>query len=507
MKSKLRLLLATTELVASLMMSYAVFLFLRQTAPIIKSFGLVAFLMTLLCILLVAAAIFNMVNPYRKFKEFNFNVKEKYILIGLLTLGSGLYVYTFLNTAVTDFFQPFSIHDDQIYMTLYAVLIYLGINVINVVRLVLNKVKYHGVCLFNIILLLMLSTLFIWGTTQMHYEYENAEIVNHLFEANDEYASYRIPSLLVIPKGSTLANGEYLEDDYIVVFNESRVHSSHDNGDIDMGMRRSYDAGETWTDVEYVVDLGTDKIGNATPVYDAETGIIHMVHLRNFYSGSEPRGAYVMQSEDGGLTWSEAELIYEKSGIGPGHGIQIKGGDYDGRLVVPGYSGGGLVYYSDDSGVTWEISERVSLDSNETEVAQLDENTLIMTTRENTGMALPHDDVFKYFAYSYDGGVTWTEPFMNETVITPICMSGLGVYEGVVYYTGPQEHQSRSNLYLLSSTDGGVTFEEGVRIYEGPAGYSDMGILSDGSIVVLFENGAVEYDERLTFVKINNPIY
>ena len=36
------------------------------------------------------------------------------------------------------------------------------------------------------------------------------------------------------------------------------------------------------------------------------------------------------------------------------------------------------------------------------------------------------------------------------------------------------------------------------------AGYSDLGITADNELLLVFENGAVEYDERITFLKIKN---
>jgi len=39
-------------------------------------------------------------------------------------------------------------------------------------------------------------------------------------------------------------------------------------------------------------------------------------------------------------------------------------------------------------------------------------------------------------------------------------------------------------------------------IYQGPSGYSDLGVAEDHNLYLIFENGAIEYDERITFLKI-----
>ena len=58
-------------------------------------------------------------------------------------------------------------------------------------------------------------------------------------------------------------------------------------------------------------------------------------------------------------------------------------------------------------------------------------------------------------------------------------------------------------MTIAKSTDAGRNFSEKSLIYAGPAGYSDMGIRSNGEILMLFENGAVEYDEQITFVRFS----
>ncbi|MFC1878561.1 hypothetical protein ACFLZW_01485 [Chloroflexota bacterium] len=57
-------------------------------------------------------------------------------------------------------------------------------------------------------------------------------------------------------------------------------------------------------------------------------------------------------------------------------------------------------------------------------------------------------------------------------------------------------------MIIASSNDGGRSFPQKTVVYAGPAGYSDMGVLSDGDILLLFENGAVEYNKHLSIVKV-----
>lgn len=503
MRKILNIVLGVYELVMTFFLIQGTYLFLWRSEPLMKHFLLVAIPLWVLIVVLVGVILYNTYSRFTRAKTYSLSMRYKVIINVAVLIANGLFVYVFLYSALLDYFQPFSVYDPAIYAILYAIVLLLVKAIIDIVRTFVCKEQTDFFFAPHIVFLLMFLVVFTWGQTQTHYEYQNGTNVEHVFKHGDnDYQSYRIPSILVIPEGSLLASGETLSEDMIIVFAEARKNSSDDNGNVDLAVRYSKDAGVTWSDIEYVVDLGDNKIGNLTPVFDRETGIIQMIHLRKFYDNSSPSGAYIMTSNDGGETWGEGSLLYEGKGIGPGHGIQIDGGMYDGRLLVPGYSSEGFVYYSDDNGATWDISGTASL-GNETEIAQIDEDTLIMTTRVNIGMALPHGEIYKHFSYSYDGGTTWSEAVPNEDVLTPICMSGLVAYNGSVYYSGPQEFYARANIKILQSIDGGSTFTEFASIYEGAAGYSDLGVLSDGRVVLLFENGAVEYDERMTFIIVD----
>src|SRR5690349_23165919 len=74
------------------------------------------------------------------------------------------------------------------------------------------------------------------------------------------YQSYRIPALIDTKKGTLLA------------FCEGRKNSAADSGDIDLLLRRSFDGGKTWGPVQTIADIGTDTIGNPTPVLERRSG-------------------------------------------------------------------------------------------------------------------------------------------------------------------------------------------------------------------------------------------
>ena len=153
----------------------------------------------------------------------------------------------------------------------------------------------------------------------------------------DGYDTYRIPAILVSPKGTLLA------------FCEGRRNSRGDTGDIDIVLKRSFDNGETWEPMQVVATDGANTSGNPCPVVDRDTGDIWLPFTWNFGEDHEgkiwdgtskgTRTVWVMKSADDGETWSEPVEITQtvKSAdwtwyaTGPGIGIQLQSG----RLVIP----------------------------------------------------------------------------------------------------------------------------------------------------------------------------
>jgi sialidase-1 len=184
------------------------------------------------------------------------------------------------------------------------------------------------------------------------------------------YHTYRIPALAVTTKGTVLA------------FCEGRKHNRGDTGDIDMLIRRSLDDGTTWSEQQLIWDDGENVCGNPCPVVDQKTGTIWL--LMTWNRGDDPekdiiamkstdtRRVFITSSENDGKTWTIPKEITELVkkpdwtwyATGPGAGMQIKNGQYAGRLVVPCdhieaeskryYS---HIIYSDDHGETWRLGE------------------------------------------------------------------------------------------------------------------------------------------------------
>lgn len=187
--------------------------------------------------------------------------------------------------------------------------------------------------------------------------------------------------------------------------------------------------------------------------------------------------------------------------IGPGKSIQLKTGERKGRIIVPASSGGyAFVMYSDDNGLTWIKGENAGT-GNECEAAELDDGTLVMVIRDMTGCSTYHPEQYQRLSYSDDGGETWYEQTVDTTLRSPICMSSVAVKDGKLIMSYPDSFHTRVNLTLGVSEDGGdnwITYP----VYNGAAGYSCVTVTSDNRVFVLAEIGKINYNEILYFAEI-----
>lgn len=496
--------LSFTSLVATILLAYASYLFLDYNQSIIQNYMLVA---VLISSVLLAMMVLSAYQLRKSFKTGSIVQKTDHKLLSsmfLLFVSSAL-VMLILKTTVFDYFQPFSLFDNVIYMTIAAFLLFILRFLIEIIRIMIGSYKSHAMG-FAALLLAFVSIFYGWSVLQSDFSYDGTigDPIHLFYGGENGYKSYRIPSLLVLPEGERLADGTLLEDDWILAMAEARVNGSLDDGDIDVVMKTSKDGGKTWSDMSSVRtwDDGIGKIGNATPVFDSTTGIIHLFHIAGTDKASYE--TFVMKSEDGGNTWDEPVLIGEGF-PGPGHGIQVNGGQYDGRLVIPGYlNGQSFVWLSDDHGESWYKSGTASM-GDESEITQIDgDGNLIMVTRTPIPASKPHDLIYKRLSWSTDGGLTWTESEENLDLPSPICMSSIVTgNDGLLYYSYPATHYSRSDMTIAKSDDKGQSWQDIKKVYDGPAGYSELGVLSDDTLGLLFENGRIEYDERITFVIVD----
>ncbi|QNL51687.1 exo-alpha-sialidase [Olivibacter sp. SDN3] len=334
-------------------------------------------------------------------------------------------------------------------------------------------------------------------------------------EGTNGYEVYRIPALLRTASNTLLAFAE-----------ARKKRSNGDTGDIDLVVRRSTDGGTTWSDMIMVWDDGMHTCGNPVPILDETSGRIHL--LMNWNHGDDKwsdlttgqsidrRRTYYTFSDDDGLTWeTPRELTDAVSkpywgwyGAGPVHGIQLQNEHYKGRLVAPCYYTvmveGSRRYhvqavYSDDNGITWIPGDTTNFDGvGECTVAELSDGSLMMNMRTGGGA--------RRYAISNDGGQSWGDVTVDNNLPDPECQGSLLSVavgdERQLFFANAAHGSERIHMMVRRSADDGATWNFEKTIHEGPAAYSDMTVISDTEIGLLFEGGINRPYEGLAFEKL-----
>lgn len=337
-----------------------------------------------------------------------------------------------------------------------------------------------------------------------------------VFVAGQEgYHTFRIPSLLTTPSGTLLATCE------------GRKNNRRDHGNLDLVLKRSEDLGQTWSDLQVIYEEGGDKdvtIGNPCPVVDQETGTIWMPFCR------DNDDVFVMHSKDDGLTWSNPREITSNVkpadwgwyATGPGVGIQLTRGKYNGRLVIPcdhrerrdgKWIKMSHVFYSDDHGETWKLGGTVANHTDECQVVELHDGRLMINMRNYWAREGGKNDLGgkRAVATSHDGGETWGDLEFDATLIEPICQASFLKHsddvfrEAPLFFSNPASIDSRSQLTIRMSTDQAKTWPVKKTIHTGPAAYSCLAVLPDRSLGCLYEAGENAAYEKLRFARFTIP--
>jgi len=330
----------------------------------------------------------------------------------------------------------------------------------------------------------------------------------------DGYKMYRIPAIETAPDGSLLA------------FAEGRKHGGADPGfgkqDIDLVLKQSTDQGATWSAMRVVEDPGELwSAANPATVVDRRTGCVWVLYLRSRPGRScrtsrpqtDDMQTMARWSEDNGQSWSEPidltgvardmdDPTWKASVVGPGGIIQTRSS----RLVAPvwrssqGVSFNVLTMYSDDHGKTWQRSAEVprGQGGNENQLVALRDGTILMDIRQNRG---DH----RWLSTSTDGGKTWSKPRPGVKISPVACaierlsLKSAGDDRDRILWTGPKG-PGRKTLIARISYDEGQTFAREKIIAEEPAAYSDLTILKDKTVGILWERGGYQH---LTFTRVN----
>lgn len=212
-------------------------------------------------------------------------------------------------------------------------------------------------------------------------------------------------------------------------------------------------------------------------------------------------------SDDDGATWSAERILNDQFPdyatrrwilAGPGKAIQLKHGKYKGRIVVPCYgaidgsypvsSAGQMrsfLLLSDDNGQTYKIGANSQVHtSNECAVAETTAGDIVLMTRNGTA--------YKTIEISTDGEQAAKEVSFLKDPLMAVCQSGFVQTENTydlqipkLLMTSPAD-TLRSDLTLYMSYDNGQTFERKKQLMSGSASYSDVDVIDETHIFVVY---------------------
>lgn len=339
----------------------------------------------------------------------------------------------------------------------------------------------------------------------------------------DGYASYRIPAVIALGDGTLIA------------FAEGRVSTAADDGNVDLLAKRSTDDGRSWGPLQIVADMGTDFIGNPSPVLDATSGRVLLLATWKAgtdteieiltATGADTSREYLLTSDDSGATWTAPAEITESVkrpewrwySVGPGHATQVPSGKHAGRLVAAANHSDDALNYgahlilSDDGGKTWRIGASDTPKGgprhpNEATAAVLPDGTIVVSARDQDGA----DDRHRLRAVSTDGGESFDTPFSDQDGLEiPVVEASLlwvpdtaADGAGRLLLSGPADNNQRVRMRVRSSIDAGVTWSDGFLVTDEPAAYSDLVLLSGRAVGVLFETGAAQANEHIDFATL-----
>lgn len=339
-------------------------------------------------------------------------------------------------------------------------------------------------------------------------------------QGDDRVHTYRIPGLATTPAGTLIA-----------VFDLRRKHPGDLPGDIDVGTMRSTDNGNTWGEMQVILDFDKEEqdsrgngVGDPAVLVDRKAGHILVAGLWSkgdrAWHGSGPglspgeTGQFVLtRSADDGKTWSKPINITRKIGgrdpkwrlcfNGPGNGIQLR----DGTLVFAAQfrdaegAPHSCFIFSTDGGDTWTISPPAipaKPPTSESQIAELADGSLLLSMRDESRGGKRAWAKFTWKDNLAQG--KWGEPWF--TVPDPTCMASLVSHpKGPLLFSNPNSAKQRVALTLRTSTDGGNTWSNGRLLDPRPCAYSCLTVLQDGSIGVLYECGDESNIETLSFAR------
>ncbi len=366
---------------------------------------------------------------------------------------------------------------------------------------------------------------------------------------DDNVHTYRIPGITTTNEGTLLA-----------VYDVRRESGRDLQGDIDIGVSRSTDGGNSWEPMQIGLDIGSwgnlpqkfNGVSDPCILVDQNSNKIFLAGLWMYgvindggkwiegltpestdwnhqwkNKGSQP-GFGVKQtsqflvstSTDDGKSWAEPVNLTKMCknenwwlwAPAPGHGITLE----DGTLVFPtqGRDKEGETFsnftYSTNGGVTWITSNQAYTNTTENMAVQLTDGSIMLNMRDNRNRSEKGAKNGRAVAVTNDLGKTWDEhPSSHGSLIEPVCMASIHKHrymenekeKTLLLFSNPNTKNGRHHMTIKVSLDDGKTWPEKYwfLLDEGESfGYSCLTSIDESTIGILYEGSQA----HMTFERI-----
>ena len=318
--------------------------------------------------------------------------------------------------------------------------------------------------------------------------------------------TYRIPALVETRRGVLIAVAD------------ARRDSAQDlPARIALVMRRSFNRGQDWEPSVVIQAAKEGGVGDASLLLDRATGRVWLFFnygppgigfataKPGAVTGPETLQLHASYSDNDGSSWSTAvdltpqlkDPSWQAMFAASGTDIQTDSGRYLVPLVVR--DGNGAVRavnaFSDDRGKTWKAGQPIGDGADESHSVALPRGIILQNMR---------DGGHRLISRSTDGGVSFGPVVHDDALIDPGCNAGITRYRhgrtDLLVFTNAASTR-RENLTVKLSYDGGHTWPAQRTIFPGPAAYSTVVALHDGTIAVLYERGEKSAYEGITFAR------